>query len=69
MELIRNWLKDNCGPEIASTTRIIYGGPITETNTENIIKLADVDGFLVGQTSCKPVFRSIFDMVSSHSMK
>jgi triosephosphate isomerase len=36
---------------------------VTETNTENLIKLKDVDGFLIGSTSTKPVYRSIFDMV------
>ena len=64
MELIRGWLKENAGTEVAEKTRIVYACPITETNTENVIKLKDVDGFLVGSTSCKPVFRTIFDMVS-----
>jgi triosephosphate isomerase len=63
MELIRTWLSENCGDEIAAETRILYGGPVTETNTENIIKLPGVDGFLIGSTSTKPVFRNIFDMV------
>jgi len=44
----------------------VYAGPITETNTENIIKLKDVDGFLMGSTSTKPVFRNIYDMVSGY---
>lgn len=64
MELIRNWLQENCGNEIAEETRILYGGPVTETNTEDIIKLPGVDGFLIGSTSCKPVFRNIFEMVN-----
>mmetsp|Transcript_18443 Transcript_18443/g.31551 ORF Transcript_18443/g.31551 Transcript_18443/m.31551 type:complete len:265 (-) Transcript_18443:119-913(-) len=63
VELIRAWLKDNCSDEVSKQTRILYGGPVTESNTENLIKLKDVDGFLVGSTSCKPVFRSIFDMI------
>ena len=63
--MIRNWLKENCTDEIANETRIVYGGPITETNTENLIKLPDNDGFLIGSTSCKPVFRNIFDMTAS----
>ena len=61
--MIRTWLRQNCSDKIADETRILYAGPVTETNTENLIKLSDVDGFLVGSTSCKPVFRSIFDMV------
>ena len=66
MEIIRDWLANNCSQEISQATRIVYAGPITETNTENIIKLKDVDGFLMGSTSTKPVFRNIFDMVSAH---
>jgi len=66
LEIIRTWLKDNCGGDVSTKTRIIYAGPITETNTENIIKLPDVDGFLIGSTSTKPVFRNIFDLVVSH---
>mmetsp|Transcript_31646 Transcript_31646/g.48406 ORF Transcript_31646/g.48406 Transcript_31646/m.48406 type:complete len:101 (+) Transcript_31646:487-789(+) len=69
MEMIRTWLKENCSEEISKQTRILYGGPVTETNTENLIKLKDVDGFLVGSTSCKPVFRSIFDMIHAHAQR
>lgn len=69
MELIRTWLTENCGNEIANETRILYGGPVTETNTENIIKLPGVDGFLIGSTSCKPVFRNIFDMVNGQAIR
>lgn len=61
--MIRDWLKSNCSEQIAQDTRILYGGPVTETNTDNLIKLPGVDGFLIGSTSCKPVFRNIFEMV------
>lgn len=37
--LIRDWLRDHCSEEISNDTRILYGGPVTETNTENLIKL------------------------------
>lgn len=63
--MIRDWLRKNCSDEIAKNTRIVYGGPITESNTENWIKLKDVDGFLVGSTSTKPVFRNIFEIVNA----
>ena len=63
MLTIRTWLRENCSEEIANRTKILYGGTVTETNAENVIKLKDVDGYLVGTTSCKPVFRTIFDMV------
>ena len=69
MELIRGWLRDNCGAKVAQETRILYGGPITETNAENIIKLKDVDGFLIGTTSTKPAFRPIFEIVHAQAQK
>lgn len=61
--LIREWLKTNCSEQIAKETRILYGGPVTVTNTDKLIELPGVDGFLIGSTSCKPVFRNIFEMV------
>ena len=69
MKIIREWLRENCSEEIANETRIVYGGPITETNTENLVKLPDVDGLLVGSTSCKPVFRNIFEMTAAYNLK
>jgi triosephosphate isomerase len=69
VEMIRTWLRQSCSDKIANETRILYAGPVTVTNTENIIKLADIDGFLVGSTSCKPVFRSIFDMIYAQAEK
>ena len=59
----------NVSEEVGKSTRILYGGAVTETNTENLIKLKDVDGFLIGSTSCKPVFRSIFDMVHTQATR
>ena len=35
--LIRDWLRDHCSEETSNDTRILYGGPVTETNTENLI--------------------------------
>jgi len=43
--------------------RIIFGGPVTDSNVENLLKLPDVDGFLVGSASIKPIFRDIFERV------
>ena len=60
-EMIRKWIKDNVGPKVAEETRIVYGGSVTETNCDNIIKLHDVDGFLMGTSSIKPSFRTVFE--------
>ena len=63
-EMIRDWIKKNVNKEAAEATRIVYGGNVTETNAANFVRLPDVDGFLVGSTSTKPIFRKIFDMVA-----
>ena len=49
--------------------RIIYGGSVTDSNCENLIKLSDVDGFLVGISSIKPSFRDIFATVNKYANK
>ena len=40
--------------EATEHTRIIYGGSVTEANCGQLIKVKDVDGFLVGGASLKP---------------
>jgi triosephosphate isomerase len=50
---------------VANATRIIYGGSVTETNAAELIKQADVDGFLVGGASLKPAFADIITAVNS----
>lgn len=62
---VRSWLKDTVSEEVAHKTRIIYGGSVTETNCGELIKLQDVDGFLVGGASLKPAFADIIKAVSS----
>ena len=68
-EFIRNWIASNVSHDVAKKTRIIYGGSVTETNCENLIRLSHVDGFLVGSSSIKPAFRDIFDMVNNQANK
>jgi triosephosphate isomerase len=67
-EFIRSWVKSTAGEKIANELRIIYGGSVTETNCENLIKLNDVDGFLVGTSSIKPGFRDIFETVYAQAI-
>lgn len=61
---VRSWLRDHISEEVAHKTRIIYGGSVTETNCADLIKQADVDGFLVGGASLKPSFADIIKAVS-----
>jgi len=64
--MIRQWVKENIGAAQSEVVRIVYGGSVTETNGPNLIKLKDLDGFLVGSTSTKPIFRTIFDIVNDY---
>ncbi|EXC10658.1 Triosephosphate isomerase [Morus notabilis] len=50
---LRKWLHDNAGVEVASSTRIIYGGSVNGTNCRELAKQLDIDGFLVGGASLK----------------
>lgn len=58
---LRSWLSTNVSPEVASSTRIIYGGSVKPANSNDLAARADIDGFLVGGASLKPDFVSIID--------
>ncbi|KAL5221672.1 hypothetical protein ABZP36_026385 [Zizania latifolia] len=63
---LRDWLKTNVSPEVAESTRIIYGGSVTAANSKELAGQLDVDGFLVGGASLKPEF---IDIISSATVK
>ena len=45
--MIRDIIKKDVSEEIAKFIRIIYAGPVSKHNAQELIKLEDVDGFLV----------------------
>ncbi|XP_011046787.1 PREDICTED: triosephosphate isomerase, chloroplastic [Populus euphratica] len=62
---IRDWLKNNVSAEVASKTRIIYGGSVNGGNCAELAKQEDIDGFLVGGASLKgPEFATIVNSVT-----
>lgn len=63
---LRNWLKVNVSPEVAATTRIIYGGSVTAGNCVELAAQPDLDGFLVGGASLKAEF---VDIIKSATVK
>lgn len=65
-EFIRGWVREEIGDQQASVVRVVYGGSVTETNADKLIELPDVDGFMIGSTSTKPIFRTIFDITSTY---
>ncbi|KAF8406567.1 hypothetical protein HHK36_008655 [Tetracentron sinense] len=63
---VRDWLKKNVSAEVASKTRIIYGGSVNGSNCAELAKQEDIDGFLVGGASLKgPEFATIVNSVTS----
>jgi len=61
--VIRNLIRKNYGSEIADNIRILYGGSVTPDNAEDLIKCADIDGFLVGSSSLNgDSFNKIIDI-------
>lgn len=58
---LRAWLSANVSPDVAASTRIIYGGSVKPANANDLSSQADIDGFLVGGASLKPDFISVID--------
>ncbi|ETP37913.1 triose-phosphate isomerase [Phytophthora nicotianae P10297] len=56
---LRQWLASNVSTSGAEKLRIIYGGSVNGKNCQELIRLEDVDGFLVGGASLKPEFDTI----------
>ncbi|KAG6918019.1 hypothetical protein DXG01_016871 [Tephrocybe rancida] len=62
---IRTYLSKAISPEVAASTRIIYGGSVTASNCKELSTQTDVDGFLVGGASLKPEFVNIINAKQS----
>ncbi|KAL9096924.1 MAG: hypothetical protein Q9165_000888 [Trypethelium subeluteriae] len=58
---IRTWLKESISTQAADSTRILYGGSVSEKNSRDLAKQPDIDGFLVGGASLKPAFVDIIN--------
>jgi len=50
-KLIRDWLKDKYGHEVAEATHILYGGSMKPENVEELLLQEDIDGGLIGGAS------------------
>jgi triosephosphate isomerase len=51
---LRALLCDRFGAEVASRTRILYGGSVTPDNGPGLVALDDVDGLFVGRAAWSP---------------
>uniref|UniRef100_A0A5B7B5J4 Triosephosphate isomerase, cytosolic n=1 Tax=Davidia involucrata TaxID=16924 RepID=A0A5B7B5J4_DAVIN len=56
---LRKWLHVNTSPQVAATTRIIYGGFMTGRTCKELVAQRDVDGFLVDEDFSKEEFIDI----------
>jgi len=52
--LIRELLKSQFGENTSKSTRILYGGSVTEKNAAELFAQPDIDGGLIGGASLKP---------------
>ncbi|XP_053650254.2 triosephosphate isomerase-like [Cherax quadricarinatus] len=59
---LRQWLKDNVSNSVANNTRIIYAGSVSSANCQELARLRDLDGFLVGSAALKP---DIVDIINA----
>ena len=65
--MIRNFLKEKVSEEVSKDMRVIYGGSVSDSNCEGLIKENDIDGFLVGGASLKPAFKIIIEASNAHA--
>merc|ERR1711939_782725 len=49
--VIREWVKETVGSDIAAALRIQYGGSVKGSTAFELAKQPDIDGFLVGSAS------------------
>lgn len=50
---IQKIMTDRFNRKAAKTLRIIYGGSVNKSNADDLLRLGDVDGFLIGGASLK----------------
>ncbi len=52
--MIRDWISDRFGAEVADDLRILYGGSVKADNVKELMAVEGVDGVLVGGASLQP---------------
>ncbi|UCG04528.1 MAG: triose-phosphate isomerase [Candidatus Heimdallarchaeota archaeon] len=61
--MVRDWFRQEYGDSIANSIQIIYGGSMNQKNAEELLKIDDIDGGLIGGASLTaktflPIIRS-----------
>eukprot|EP01064_Diplonema_japonicum_P016876 TRINITY_DN24923_c0_g1_i1.p1 TRINITY_DN24923_c0_g1~~TRINITY_DN24923_c0_g1_i1.p1 ORF type:complete len:252 (+),score=73.49 TRINITY_DN24923_c0_g1_i1:43-798(+) len=62
---IRSWLAENISADVASSTRVLYGGSVNAKNANLLYRQKDINGFLVGGASLKPEFVEIIEAAAN----
>jgi triosephosphate isomerase len=64
---IRKWLVEKYGPEIGGSVPIEYGGSMNASNAAGLLKIADINGGLIGGASLKAAdFKPIIEAAMSN---
>merc|ERR1712032_1673679 len=58
---IREWIKKNVSEDIATATRIQYGGSMKGANAQALLAQPDIDGGLIGSASLKADFFNVIN--------
>jgi hypothetical protein len=66
---LRKFLGEKLSPSVAESTRILYGGSVSEKNCKELAKQPDIDGFLVGGASLKPTCKLSSSSSSCHKVQ
>lgn len=62
---VRSWLSENVSDDVSQSMRIQYGGSVNAKTAPELIKQANIDGFLVGGASLKPEFKDIITTMNN----
>ena len=63
---VRGYLKEKFGQDVASSSRIIYGGSVKGSNAKDLLVKPDIDGFLVGGAS---LTKDFIDIIKAAQVK
>ena len=64
---VRSWLAENVSDDVAQAMRIQYGGSANAKTAPELIKMPNIDGFLVGGASLKPEFKDIITSMNNYT--
>lgn len=64
---IRGWLSNHISSQVADSTRILYGGSVKASLSDDLAKQPDIDGFLVGGASL--ISSEFISIISSAKVK